>query len=159
MVEFHLGFISNKTIEASVSLGRWSKNVRSPGLAFAVILVTNALLVLASFRVGRSAPATAVLLKGRSRFRAVRASGPPSPARWVLNAVMLLLAGGAGCAVVWESSFERCSRRKWCGGRNRISTADRRLVWRGRPRPRASSLMSKAAGEGARAKIQSQLTC
>jgi hypothetical protein len=105
VVEFHLGLISDKTIEASVSIGRWSKNVRSPGLAFAVILITNALLVLASFRVRRSAPATAGATEVSVEVPSLSVPPAHPRRRWVLNAVMLLLlaVGGVG-AVVWESS-------------------------------------------------------
>jgi cell volume regulation protein A len=71
-----------------------------PGLAFAVILITNALLVLASFRARRSAPADAALAAQIS----VDAPLPTAPAhprrRWVLNAVMLFLLAVGG-VVLW----------------------------------------------------------
>jgi potassium/hydrogen antiporter len=75
-----------------------------PGLAFAVILITNALLVLAAFRARRSAP-TATAEPGTE----VSADAAPTPAipvqpeprrRWVLNAVMLFLLAVGG-VVLW----------------------------------------------------------
>src|SRR5450631_1567558 len=75
-----------------------------PGLAFAVILITNALLVLAAFRARRSAP-TATAEPGTE----VSAEAAPTPAdpvqpgprrRWVLNAVMLVLLAVGG-VVLW----------------------------------------------------------
>ena len=69
-----------------------------PGLAFAVILITNALLVLASFRVRRSEPRLQVP-------RRIPLEVPPAPPahprrRWVLNAVMLFLLAVGGL-VLW----------------------------------------------------------
>ena len=75
-----------------------------PGLAFAVILITNGLLVLASFRARRSAPAVAA-----GDNTAVASEALPAPAtlpqagprrRWVLNAVLLFLLA-LGALVLW----------------------------------------------------------
>ncbi len=72
-----------------------------PGLAFAVILITNALLVLASFRVRRSAPAAAVSEISGDTLPQPAAPAQPGPRRrWVLNAVMLALLAVGG-VVLW----------------------------------------------------------
>ena len=71
-----------------------------PGLAFAVILVTNALLVLASFRVRRSEAADSQV-HGRSRPLRPRPRLTAHPRRrWMLNAVMLFLLAVGGL-VLW----------------------------------------------------------
>ena len=76
-----------------------------PGLAFAVILVTNALLVLASFRARRAAAVPAAAAANTD----VAISAPksshagttlPHRRRWILNAVLLTLLG-AGGAMIW----------------------------------------------------------
>jgi potassium/hydrogen antiporter len=71
-----------------------------PGLAFAVILVTNALLVLASFRVRRSEPATAGATEMSVEVQPLPAAPAHPRRRWVLNAVMLLLLAVGGL-VLW----------------------------------------------------------
>jgi len=72
-----------------------------PGLAFAVILVTNALLVLASFRARGSAPAVVGTTVAGTP---VYTSAVPAPAhprrRWLLNAAMLFLLAVGG-VVLW----------------------------------------------------------
>ena len=75
-----------------------------PGLAFAVILVTNALLVLASFRARRVAgaiPATgsdASAIATTSTAQALPHSAHPR--RWILNAVMLFFLA-VGAFMLW----------------------------------------------------------
>jgi cell volume regulation protein A len=82
-----------------------------PGLAFAVILVTNALLVLASFRARRSAPATAdtgvteAVLEAPAIGAAEAQPGPRR--RWVLNAVMLFLLAVGGVVLWYGNHPER----------------------------------------------------
>jgi hypothetical protein len=75
-----------------------------PGLAFAVILITNLLLVLASFRVRRSAPAVAATPLSETsvdRLPVPAVAAPSGPLRrWVLNAVMLLVLALGG-VVLW----------------------------------------------------------
>lgn len=80
-----------------------------PGLAFAVILITNALLVLASFRARRAAPVAAAAapetaLTASNLPAAVAQSGHRR--RWVLNAVMLLLLGMGGL-VLWYGNHSQ----------------------------------------------------
>jgi potassium/hydrogen antiporter len=79
-----------------------------PGLAFAVILVTNALLVLASFRVRRSAAAAEAVTPS------VSVNAVPMPAdsahprrRWVLNAVMLFLLAMGGLVLWYGNHAEK----------------------------------------------------
>jgi hypothetical protein len=55
-----------------------------PGLAFAVILITNALLVLASFRARRSAPVAAVAVTEIS-VDVVRTAVAPAHSCWLLG--------------------------------------------------------------------------
>jgi hypothetical protein len=71
-----------------------------PGLAFAVILITNALLVLASFRVRRSAPAVAGATEVSAEVPPLAAATVHPRRRWVLNAVMLFLLALGGL-VLW----------------------------------------------------------
>ena len=72
-----------------------------PGLAFAVILITNALLVLASFRARRSSPAVAGPVLEISVDASPLPGAPVHPRRrWVLNAVMLFLLAVGG-VVLW----------------------------------------------------------
>jgi len=73
-----------------------------PGLAFAVILITNALLVLASFRARRSAPAAAAGPVTQISVEVLPLPAAPAHPRrrWVLNAVMLFLLA-AGGVVLW----------------------------------------------------------
>ena len=86
-----------------------------PGLAFAVILVTNALLVLASLRARRAAPVPAATPAAEASAEAP--SGLPAPAqprshrRWVLNAVMLFLLALAG-VVLWYGNHPDRSQPK-----------------------------------------------
>jgi len=77
-----------------------------PGLAFAVILITNALLVLASFRARRAA---AVPAEGSGTEIDAAVSSPKSPRtagnlphrrRWILNAALLALLAVGG-VVIW----------------------------------------------------------
>jgi len=80
-----------------------------PGLAFAVILITNALLVLASFRARRATPVAAAAapetaLTASNLPAAVAQSGHRR--RWVLNAVMLLLLGMGGL-VLWYGNHSQ----------------------------------------------------
>jgi cell volume regulation protein A len=76
-----------------------------PGLAFAVILMTNALLVLASFRARRAVPAAAAAAE--VALEAPNLSAPPVQSGhrrgWVLNAVMLLLLAVGGL-LLWYGS-------------------------------------------------------
>lgn len=93
-----------------------------PGLAFAVILITNALLVLASFRARRAAavPAAAsgtnteVAISAPKSIHA--AATLPHRRRWILNAVLLALLG-AGGAMIWygnQSGYVRTQAiRQW----------------------------------------------
>ena len=78
-----------------------------PGLAFAVILVTNALLVLASFRARRATPAVAEAVPGTP----VYTSAVPAPAhprrRWILNAAMLFLLAVGGVVLWYGNHPER----------------------------------------------------
>jgi potassium/hydrogen antiporter len=78
-----------------------------PGLAFAVILVTNALLVLASFRARRSSPVAASAVAGIP----VYTSAAPAPAhprrRWLLNAAMLFLLAVGGVVLWYGNHPER----------------------------------------------------
>ena len=76
-----------------------------PGLAFAVILITNALLVLASFRARRAAavPAVAaanteVAISAPKSIHAV--ANLPHRRRWTLNAALLALLAVGG-AMIW----------------------------------------------------------
>jgi potassium/hydrogen antiporter len=72
-----------------------------PGLAFAVILITNALLVLASFRARRSSPTVAGPVLEISVDASPLPGAPVHPRRrWVLNAVMLFLLAVGG-VVLW----------------------------------------------------------
>ena len=73
-----------------------------PGLAFAVILITNAMLVLASFRAGKSAPASLNRrCRTRRRFACDSSSAQPGTRRrFVLNAVMLMMLAVGGI-VLW----------------------------------------------------------
>ena len=82
-----------------------------PGLAFAVILMTNLLLVLASLRARRSAPVAAAATPDSET--ALAAPNLPAAAaqsghrrRWVLNAVMLLLLGMGGL-VLWYGNHSQ----------------------------------------------------
>ncbi len=79
-----------------------------PGLAFAVILMTNALLILASFRARRAAPAA------EAAEAALAAPNLPAAAaqsgyrrRWVLNAVMLGLLAVGGLMLWYGNHSER----------------------------------------------------
>src|SRR3954465_13196756 len=80
-----------------------------PGLAFAVILTTNAMLVLASFRARRSAlVVTEPAPQGTNvAFDALPAAAAPAPPgtrrRFVLNAVMLVMLAVGG-VVLWYGS-------------------------------------------------------
>jgi cell volume regulation protein A len=75
-----------------------------PGLAFAVILITNALLVLAAFRAQRSAPVPTAAPGAELAVGVRAAAGPPVAAgprrRWAVNAVMLCLLA-LGAVVLW----------------------------------------------------------
>ncbi len=74
-----------------------------PGLAFAVILITNAMLVLASFRARKSAPAVAAT-EGAEPAGDLPATPvlaqPGTRRRFVLNAVMLMMLAVGGI-VLW----------------------------------------------------------
>jgi hypothetical protein len=74
-----------------------------PGLAFAVILITNAMLVLASFRARKSAPAVAAT-EGAEPAGDLPATQvlaePGTRRRFVLNAVMLVMLAVGGI-VLW----------------------------------------------------------
>ena len=80
-----------------------------PGLAFAVILMTNALLILASFRARRAAPAAVTAAAGASEA----ANLPVAPAqpghrrRFALNAVMLFLLAVGGLMLWYGNHSER----------------------------------------------------
>jgi potassium/hydrogen antiporter len=80
-----------------------------PGLAFAVILITNAMLVLASFRARRSTPVVAEPAPGGTdvAFDTLPAAAAPAPPgtrqRFVLNAVMLVMLAVGG-VVLWYGS-------------------------------------------------------
>ena len=81
-----------------------------PGLAFAVILITNALLVLASFRARRAAPAAAA----PDAEAALAAPNLPAAAaqsghrrRWAMNAVMLLLLAVGGLVLWYGNHSDR----------------------------------------------------
>jgi potassium/hydrogen antiporter len=80
-----------------------------PGLAFAVILITNALLVLASFRVRRSAPGAEVAPSTEVSVEAVPMPAAPAHPRrrWVLNAVMLLLLAVGGLVLWYGNHAEK----------------------------------------------------
>jgi hypothetical protein len=79
-----------------------------PGLAFAVILVTNALLVLASFRVRRSAPAVERVPLSVSVNAVPMPADPAHPRRrWVLNAVMLFLLAMGGLVLWYGNHAEK----------------------------------------------------
>jgi NhaP-type Na+/H+ and K+/H+ antiporter len=75
-----------------------------PGLAFAVILITNALLVLASLRMRRATSAPDSPASGEISADPIpaeaNAASPGPRRRWVLNAVMLFLLA-AGGVVLW----------------------------------------------------------
>ena len=78
-----------------------------PGLAFAVILITNALLVLASFRARRAAPAAATGLAAEPSADVPLAVDSTHPRRrWVLNAVMLVLLAVGG-VVLWYGNHSQ----------------------------------------------------
>jgi cell volume regulation protein A len=78
-----------------------------PGLAFAVILITNALLVLASFRARRAAPAAAAGPAAEPSADLPLAEAPTHPRRrWVLNAVMLFLLAVGG-VVLWYGNHSQ----------------------------------------------------
>ena len=80
-----------------------------PGLAFAVILMTNALLILASFRARRAAPAAATTAKVDLEAAKV----PVAPARpghrrrFALNAMMLFLLAVGGLMLWYGNHSER----------------------------------------------------
>ncbi len=82
-----------------------------PGLAFAVILITNALLVLAAFRVRRSAPAESAMTDPQispDALPAVTATVRPRPRRrWLLNAVTLFLLAVGGVVLWYGNHPER----------------------------------------------------
>jgi potassium/hydrogen antiporter len=74
-----------------------------PGLAFAVILVTNALLVLASLRARQAAALPGGAPEAGLAAAAATTEAPPRPAqsrRWTVNAVLLLLLAVGGF-VLW----------------------------------------------------------
>jgi Na+:H+ antiporter len=78
-----------------------------PGLAFAVILITNALLVLASFRARRATKVPAAASGTDDADVPASASNSTDPAvnlprrrRWILNAALLALLAVGG-AVLW----------------------------------------------------------
>jgi hypothetical protein len=68
-----------------------------PGLAFAVIMVTNALLVLASFRARRASPVVAGALDASAIGASSEVSVKrPHRSRWLVNAVLLFLLAAGG---------------------------------------------------------------
>ncbi|MGH9539402.1 MAG: cation:proton antiporter [Terriglobales bacterium] len=71
-----------------------------PGLAFAVILVTNALLVLASFRARRATAVLATETTAVAPESTTSAPRPPHRRRWIVNAVLLFLLAFGGF-VLW----------------------------------------------------------
>ncbi|MGA9801375.1 MAG: cation:proton antiporter [Terriglobales bacterium] len=80
-----------------------------PGLAFAVILVTNALLILASFRARRAAPVSAAAPAADIALDVQTLPGAPvhPRRRWVLNAVMLFLLALGGLVLWYGNHPER----------------------------------------------------
>ena len=80
-----------------------------PGLAFAVILMTNALLILASFRARRAAPAAAPAAEVASEAAKlpVAPAQPGHRRRFALNAVMLFLLALGGLMLWYGNHSER----------------------------------------------------
>lgn len=78
-----------------------------PGLAFAVILVTNALLVLASFRVRRSKPVSTGAAEGTVEIPLAPVAPSYPRRRWVLNAIMLFLLAVGGLVLWYGNHPER----------------------------------------------------
>lgn len=82
-----------------------------PGLAFSVILMTNVLLILASFRARRAAPvAAAATPDGEAALAAPNLPAAAAQSghrrRWVLNAVMLSLLAMGGL-VLWYGNHSQ----------------------------------------------------
>ena len=102
-----LGLAWTDGLLAGAALGCTSSTVvlpvLKPGLAFAVILITNAMLVLASFRARKSVPAVAATesTEPTGDVPAPPVLAQPGPRRrFVLNAVMLLMLAVGG-VVLW----------------------------------------------------------
>ena len=106
-----------------------------PGLAFAVILITNAMLVLASFRARRSAPARSHAAEGTEPAGDVPAPRSFGPAgtrrRFVLNAVMLVMLAVGGFVLWYGNHSDRCIPRAWCSGSRLIYTGGNNRVGAG----------------------------